>query len=91
MATAQAELHLILGTDPRLLLEQAAAEFLGPRPATPDNPFPSPSVVLALRQGGIRDDLYALAFERGVGGWYDPPLFTFRNSRRGWAGPIGGR
>jgi ATP-dependent helicase/DNAse subunit B len=78
VARTQAQLHLILGTDPRLLLEQAAAEFLVPQHATPDNPFPSPSVVLALRQGGIRDDLYSLAHERGVGGWYDPPLCTFQ-------------
>ncbi|HQR30822.1 MAG TPA: PD-(D/E)XK nuclease family protein [Anaeromyxobacteraceae bacterium] len=78
MATSPARLHLILGTDPRLLLEHAAAEFLTPQHATPENPFPSPPVVLALRQGGLRDDLLALAHERGVGGWYDPPLLTFQ-------------
>ncbi len=80
-----AKIELVLGTDPRLLLERAAAEFLDPPRATPDNPFPSPSVVLALRQGGIRDDLYSMAYERGVGGWYDPPLFTFQELPK-WLG-----
>lgn len=85
MALPKAQIHLILGTDPRLLLEQAAAEFLVPQRATPDLPFPSPPVLLALRQGGIRDDLFALAHERGVGGWYDPPLCTFQELPR-WLG-----
>ena len=37
----------------------------------------SPSYLLALRQGGHRDDLIRLAAERGVRGWFDPPLCTF--------------
>lgn len=85
MALHQAQVHLVLGTDPRRLLEEAAAEFLVPQRATPQHPFPSPPVVLALRQGGIRDDLYALAYERGVGGWYDPPLCTFQELPK-WLG-----
>jgi len=68
----------VLGTDPRALLERAADEFLTPRQATPADPFPTPPVLLALRQGGIRDDLYAIAHARGVAGWYDPPLCTFQ-------------
>lgn len=78
MAPHQARLHLILGTDPRRLLEHAAADFLVPLRATPEAPFPSPPALLALRQGGLRDDLLALAHERGVAGWYDPPLCTFQ-------------
>ncbi len=45
--------------------------------ATPANPFPSPSYLLALRQGSLRDDLIALAAERGVSGWFNPPLCIF--------------
>lgn len=85
MAAHQAKIALILGTDPRRLLEHAAAEFLTPVNATPQNPFPSPAVVLALRQGGLRDDLFARAHERGVGGWYDPPLCTFQELPK-WLG-----
>lgn len=85
MALHQAQVHLILGTDPRRLLEEAAAEFLVPQRATPAVPFPSLPVLLALRQGGIRDDLFALAYERGVGGWYDPPLCTFQELPK-WLG-----
>jgi len=70
--------ELILGTDPRRLLEHAAREFLAPLPATLDTPFPSPPALLALRQGGLRDELLALAHERGVAGWYDPPICTFQ-------------
>lgn len=85
VASHQAQVRLILGTDPRRLLKHAATEFLVPLRATPANPFPSPPVLLALRQGGIRDDLYALAHERGVAGWYDPPLCTFQELPR-WLG-----
>lgn len=92
-----ATLRLILGTDPRALLEAAAEGFLtsggagaaggtgsGPavRPSgdTAGSPelFPSPGYLLSLRQGGLRDDLLALAAERGVPGWFDPPLCLFQ-------------
>jgi len=32
---------------------------------------------LALRQGGLRDDLFKLAATRGVPGWFDPPVCVF--------------
>jgi RecB family exonuclease len=70
-------IRLVLGRDPRRLLELAADGFLTPRPGTRDAPFPSPPYLLALRQGGLRDDLIALAAERGVPGWFDPPLCIF--------------
>ncbi|HEX9105900.1 MAG TPA: PD-(D/E)XK nuclease family protein, partial [Longimicrobiales bacterium] len=47
-------------------------------PTTGSPAFPSPSYLLALRQGGLRDDLLALAARRGVPGWFDPPLCTFQ-------------
>lgn len=55
----------------------AADGFLTARPGTRDEPFPSPPYLLALRQGGLRDDLITLAAERGVPGWFDPPLCIF--------------
>ncbi|HYC32134.1 MAG TPA: hypothetical protein VEB59_07560, partial [Gemmatimonadales bacterium] len=71
-------IQLVVGADPLLLLAQAAEAFLAPARATPANPFPSPPYLLALRQGGLRDDLIRLATERGVPGWFDPPLCTFQ-------------
>ena len=55
-----ATITLVTATDPRILLEAAADGFLVRRQATPDTPFPSPDYLLALRQGGIREDLVAL-------------------------------
>lgn len=71
-----ATLRLILARQPLRLLESAAEPFLAPPPAT-DSPFASPPCLLALRQGGLRDDLLALAARRGVRGWFDPPLCLF--------------
>ena len=70
-----ASLHLRIAHDPTVLLEAAADGFLTPSPG--EAPFPSPSYLLALRQGGVRDDLLALAARRGVPGWFDPPLCIF--------------
>ncbi|MGI9078675.1 MAG: PD-(D/E)XK nuclease family protein [Gemmatimonadaceae bacterium] len=69
-------LDLILGHDPAALLEAAAEGFL----VTPERGaalWPTPPHVLAVRQGGLRDDLYALAMRRKVSGWFDPPLCVF--------------
>ena len=68
----------MLARDPLLLLERAAEAFLAPLPAGPDPGFRSPPYLLALRQGGLRDDLIRLAAARGVPGWLDPPLCTFQ-------------
>ena len=54
-----ATITLVTATDPRILLEAAADGFLVQRQAMPDAPFPSPDYLLALRQGGIREDLVA--------------------------------
>ena len=79
------ELRLIVSRDPARLLEHAAEGFLTLLRATPENAFPSPPYLLALRQGGIRDDLIALAAERGATGWFDPPLCVFHELPR-WLG-----
>lgn len=72
-----AELTLFLSEDPRALLEHAADGYLSPPRASASDPFPSPRFMLALRQGGLRDDLIALAAARSVGGWYDPAFCIF--------------
>jgi ATP-dependent helicase/DNAse subunit B len=71
------KLHAVTATDPRRLLEAAAEAFLEVRTERPADPFPTPPYLLALRQGGLRDDLIALAQQRGVPGWFDPPLCIF--------------
>jgi len=83
-----ATLDLLICPDPRRLLEAAADGFLEPLRASPETPFPSPGYLLALRQGGIRDDLIRLAATRGVGGWFDPPLCVFHELPR-WLGSTG--
>src|SRR5688572_16648063 len=77
-APRAAQVELVIARDPLRLLEQAAEGFLTPLRASGDQPFPSPPYLLALRQGGLRDDLIRLATERGVPGWFDPPLCTFQ-------------
>lgn len=72
-----AHVELVVCPDPARLLEHAAEQFLVQQHGTRDVPFPSPSYLLALRQGGVRDDLLALAAGRGVPGWFDPPLCVF--------------
>ena len=72
-----ASLHIHQAVDPALLLERAADGFLDPPRATAADPFPSPRYLLALRQGGLRDDLMDMAATRGCSGWFDPPLCIF--------------
>jgi RecB family exonuclease len=70
-------LRLVCSRSPRRLLAAAADGFLVRRTGTREEPFPTVPYLLALRQGGLRDDLFALAAERGIPGWWDPPLCTF--------------
>ena len=83
-----AQLDLVVCPDSRRLLEAAADGFLDPPRATREEPFPSPPYLLALRQGGLRDDLIRLAAERGVQGWFDPPLCVF-HELPDWLGKTG--
>lgn len=78
-----AALALRLAYDPTVLLEAAAEGFLRPAPVRAAGggarePFPTPPYLLALRQGGLRDDLLDLAARQGAPGWFDPPLCTFQ-------------
>lgn len=56
------------------MLRRAAAPFLARQPS---GLAASPPCLLLLRQGGLRDDLLALAAEHGVAGWFDPPIAVF--------------
>jgi ATP-dependent helicase/nuclease subunit B len=80
-----ARLRMVVGRDPELLLRTAADGFLTPRTATSEQPFPTVPYLLALRQGGLRDDVIAMAAESGVKGWFDPPLCIFHELPR-WLG-----
>ncbi|HUH13316.1 MAG TPA: hypothetical protein VMK65_09410, partial [Longimicrobiales bacterium] len=64
-------LLLFHAPDAEALLRHAAAPLLAARA---DEPAP----LLAVRQGGIRDDVLALAAEAGCAGWLGEPLVVFR-------------
>src|SRR3954462_2826169 len=70
-------LRLVTAADPTALLRAAADGFLIRRPATQSDPFPTVPYLLALRQGGLRDDLLDLAAAEKIPGWFDPPLCVF--------------
>ena len=71
-----AEVVLYTSRDPQRLLTHAAAGFLEAAPS--GAAFPTPPHWLVLRQGGLRDDLLALAARAGVPGWFDPPVALFQ-------------
>lgn len=71
------KLELMVSADVKLLLGAAADGFLQPLSATPDDPFPTPQYLLALRQGALRDDVIRLAARKGCKGWFYPPLCIF--------------
>jgi ATP-dependent helicase/nuclease subunit B len=54
------------------------------------NGFRMDRILLAVRQGGIRDDLYRIAGEAGCPGWFDPPVCTFHElpERLGLSGRV---
>ncbi|MDB4909074.1 MAG: hypothetical protein JWO05_3858 [Gemmatimonadetes bacterium] len=72
-----ARLEMITATDPAVLLRHAASGFLVPMKASDENPFPTIPYLLAVRQGGLRDDVYSLATAAGSKGWFDLPLCIF--------------
>lgn len=84
--------RLLLHTslDARRLLDAAADGFLKPPRSSPAAPFPTVPYLLALRQGGLRDDLYVRARSLGVSGWFEPPLCLFGELSR-WFGTTAAR
>jgi len=79
------KLKLVVSSDIKQLLQSAAEGFLRPLHATPNGPFPTPGYLLALRQGGIRDDVIRLSAQHGCKGWFDPPLCIFHELPK-WLG-----
>jgi hypothetical protein len=83
-------LHLVVGANPFALLERAAEPFLHPARPNAGNEASTPPCLLVLRQGGLRDDLFALAARRGVPGWLDPPICVF-HELPAWLGATASR
>ncbi len=72
-----ASLSSVIDPDPAALLRKAAAELLDPANSSGSGSLTTPGPLLVLRQGGLRDDLFALAAAAGVPGWLDPPVCVF--------------
>lgn len=73
--------------DPALLLERAVDGLFPLAPATNEQPWPTLSAWLVMRQGGLRDDIHRLAAARGVAGWFDPSICLFTELRALWGDP----
>ena len=67
-----ARLVLLRSATPESLLRHAAASLAG-RGAGSRAPLP----LVAVRQGGLRDDIQTLAAAQGCSGWLGAPLVTF--------------
>lgn len=72
-------IELVSAHSPERLLQHAAEPLLvAPSARSGESPrLPTCDVLLVLRQGGLRDDLLALAARKRVPGWLDPPVATF--------------
>ena len=82
-----ATLRIIVAPDPAQLLHRAADGLFPLQPATDAAPWPTLPAWIVLRQGGLRDDVHALAAEQGVAGWFDPTVCTFQELARRWGAP----
>lgn len=71
--------------NPALMLERAVDGLFPLPPATPQQPWPTLSAWIVLRQGGLRDDLHRLSAAKGVAGWFDPPICLFNEVSSRWA------
>lgn len=72
------KIELVCAHNPERLLQQAAEPLLLPSvPPGGGSRLPVADTLLVLRQGGLRDDLLALAARKRVPGWLDPPVAIF--------------
>ena len=79
-------IRIVVAPDPARMLA-LAVRGLFPLPAsTTDQPWPTLDAWLVLRQGGLRDDMYALAAKHGVPGWFDSPVCLFAELAERWSG-----
>lgn len=82
-----ASLRCVVAGPARLLVR--ATEGLFPLAASsPANPWPTLPAWMVLRQGGLRDDLHALAGSMGVAGWFDPPICLFAEMAARWTDDV---
>lgn len=77
-------LRCIIAPDPARLLRRAVDGLFPLAPSTSANPWPTLPAWMVLRQGGLRDDLHALAASAGVPGWFDPPVCLFGELASRW-------
>ncbi len=71
-------IELVSAHNPERLLQQASEPLLvSPTPTPGSRPLATPDTLLVLRQGGLRDDLLALAARKRLPGWFDPPVAVF--------------
>ena len=80
-----ATLHVTRLLDPAQLLARAVDGLFPLAPSSAEQPWPTLSAWVVLRQGGLRDDLIRLAAQRGVPGWFDTPICLFNEIESRWA------
>lgn len=73
---------LVSGSDPATLLRAAAAPLL--MEGRPPEPLP----LIAVRQGGLRDEIHHLACRAGSIGWLGKPVVVFAELPAAIAGPM---
>ncbi|HYW30116.1 MAG TPA: hypothetical protein VE869_01335, partial [Gemmatimonas sp.] len=78
-------LRCVVAADPARLLVRATEGLFPLAPSTAQNPWPTLPAWMVLRQGGLRDDLHALAASAGVPGWFDPPVCLFAELSSCWS------
>lgn len=71
--------------DPALLLERAVNGLFPLAPPTSEQPWPTLSAWVVLRQGGLRDDLHRLVAAKGVPGWFERPVCVFTEIVDRWS------
>lgn len=72
-----ASISSVFHPDPAVLLRTASAELLDPSNHGGPGSLTTPGPLVVLRQGGLRDDLFAIAAAARVPGWLDPPVCVF--------------
>lgn len=77
-------IRCVVALDPARLLLRATETMFPLAPSTTANPWPTLPAWMVLRQGGLRDDLHALAASAGVAGWFDPPVCLFAELSTRW-------
>ncbi len=80
-------LRLSIALDPAQLLARATRGLFPLAASTVEEPWPTLSSWLVLRQGGMRDDLHRLAANANIPGWFDPPVCLVNELPARWGVP----